>query len=124
MQAQSKATARIFDAPDDAGLSYPVCSFQPHGWGLYDMHGNTGEWVQPCDGADCPRRMIRGGSFVGASRGRFGSPLALAHVREYGLRLRLSRREAPMSASRRAHVDVECPFEARRCGRPLPKRHL
>jgi formylglycine-generating enzyme required for sulfatase activity len=57
----------------------PVGSFKPNGFGLYDMAGNVGQWVQDCfhgdyngtptdgsawTGGDCSHRVVRGGSWV------------------------------------------------------------
>ena len=65
----------------DSRMTAPVGSFVPNGFGLFDTSGNVWEWVQDCwhddyndaptdgsawldkDGADCGRRVIRGGSW-------------------------------------------------------------
>jgi formylglycine-generating enzyme required for sulfatase activity len=68
----------IHECDDGYVHTAPVGSFQPNGFGLYDMIGNVWEWVQDCwndsykgapgDGSawesgDCGRRVVRGGSW-------------------------------------------------------------
>ena len=68
---------------DEWEYTAPVGSFEPNGFGLYDMHGNVWEWVEDCwngsyqgaptDGSawtqgDCERRVLRGGSWSSLPR--------------------------------------------------------
>ncbi|MFK7958296.1 MAG: formylglycine-generating enzyme family protein [Lysobacterales bacterium] len=78
--------AKLKPAPCDDGFPgvAPVGQFRPNALGVYDMIGNSWEWVQDCyvmpypdnvpvdgqalivDGAACDRRGVRGGSWITA----------------------------------------------------------
>lgn len=64
---------------DGALNTAPVGSYRPNAFGLYDMIGNVGEWVQDCSSgpydapppdsaAVCERRTIRGGAWGSAGK--------------------------------------------------------
>ena len=77
-------------------------SFEPNGFGVYDVHGNVWEWVEDCsnssyrraptDGSawlrgNCDRRVLRGGSWDydpqnlrSASRNRITSGIRYSYV--------------------------------------------
>ena len=94
------------------GRTTPVGSYPPNAWGLYDMIGNSWQWIEDCwhdrytgapaDGsaweeAACPRRVMRGGSWDNdptwlrvADRASFG-----VEERMDGVGLRLAEDSAP-----------------------------
>jgi formylglycine-generating enzyme required for sulfatase activity len=81
-----KNNARCVGCGELASSSGPsrVGSFAANRFGLHDMHGNVWQWMEDCwhkdyegapqdgsawiDGADCSRRVVRGGSWVNGPR--------------------------------------------------------
>ncbi|MGP0094672.1 MAG: SUMF1/EgtB/PvdO family nonheme iron enzyme [Xanthobacteraceae bacterium] len=67
------------------GMTFPVDSFEPNPFGLYQVHGNVLDWVEDClhdtyqgapadgsawtAGGDCNRRVMRGGAWSFDPRG-------------------------------------------------------
>jgi len=65
------------DCSDGYLNTAPVGSLRPNAFGIYDMIGNVGEWVEDCStpsyslmqsngsmhGGDCSKRIVRGGSW-------------------------------------------------------------
>jgi len=81
---KGNASCRACGSEWDAKQTAPVGSFAANQFGLHDMLGNVWEWVEDCfhgnfegapaDGSariddDCPRRVIRGGSWHYAPEG-------------------------------------------------------
>lgn len=74
------------------GRTVPVETFAPNPWGFYQVHGNVWEWVEDCfeishdnahadgsarRGTECPRRVLRGGSW-------YSSPIYLRSASRFG----------------------------------------
>ena len=108
-QAYPNVADSFFVACSDGNVyTAPVGSFEPNGFGLYDVLGNVFEWTEDCwneshsgapaDGSarmegDCSRHVVRGGSYDLAHRYlrsalRFGVP---ARVRNKDLGFRVAR---------------------------------
>ncbi len=77
-------------------MTHPVGQKQANGYGLYDMTGNVWEWVQDCWEEDCSVRVLRGGSWIGASgyarAGHRGWDSSLGRLDNNGFRVALTAR--------------------------------
>lgn len=69
---ENQANCRDCGSRWDGRMTSPVGSFAPNSLGIYDMHGNVGEWTSNCEranssedasGTDCKGGSVRGGSW-------------------------------------------------------------
>src|SRR5205823_2131176 len=92
----------------DSGLKRPskVGSYPPNRLGLYDMHGNVGEWcADQLDAKVGPERVFRGGTWGNstvdcraASRHRYGLSFRNGDVGLRLARIRAGKEDNPSSA--------------------------
>ena len=61
--ARDYANYQGTDGKDKWQYTAPVGSFEPNGYGLYDMAGNVWEWCQDSYDSDQKRKVLRGGSW-------------------------------------------------------------
>jgi hypothetical protein len=60
---QNNANCLGCGVPWEIRQTAPAGSFRPNGFGLYDMLGNTWQWVEDCWEEDCVEHVLRGGGW-------------------------------------------------------------
>lgn len=66
-RAHSRAKMDWLTCSDGFAEMAPVASFEPNGWGLYDMHGNAWEWADVDTPGGDEHTILRGGSYLDVS---------------------------------------------------------
>jgi formylglycine-generating enzyme required for sulfatase activity len=111
-QLELAADWKLHKCSDGFATTAPVGSYLPNEFGLYDVLGNVWEWTEDCyiaeyrpafkDGrpmltADCPLRVLRGGSWNGSPRSARSAVRirSAAGTRGIGLGFRLARTLSP-----------------------------
>ena len=67
-----KTFGSVPNEPDGCGedRTWPIASRAPNAFGLYDMHGNAGEWIQNWYAPNAISQFYAKGDLAGATRGK------------------------------------------------------